>query len=96
MKRVLRYPPNGDRAWRSGRVLTRKLSNDRLFVVFERLRWARAIPADCDLLPLRSVLDGQIRRVERQAKQQPVVEAPVAAGALGQSPGSLAAVAVEV
>jgi hypothetical protein len=42
------------------------------------------------------VLDGQIRRVERQAKQQAVIEAPVAAGALGQLPGSLATVAVEV
>jgi hypothetical protein len=40
-------------------------------------RWVRAVPADSDLLPLRSVLDGQIRRVERQPQQQAVVEAPV-------------------
>jgi hypothetical protein len=34
------------------------------------IRWIRAVPTDSGLLPLRSVLDGQIRRAERQAKQQ--------------------------
>jgi hypothetical protein len=47
-----------------------------------------AVPADGDLLPLRSVLDDQIRRVERQTKQQAAVETPVGDCTVDQRPGS--------
>jgi hypothetical protein len=40
------------------------------------------------LLLLRSVLDNQIRRVERQTKQQAAVETPLGDGTLDQRSGS--------